>query len=82
MGVSGAHRASLVVDVSLPVLWANPAFRYTVLCELVNKSFGVIYANDGVEMMGHFVSFKWVQFGGYRWTWIFFFVISRKLTLR
>jgi hypothetical protein len=45
-----------VVDISLPVFRENPMFRYTALGKLKDEGFGVINANDGVEVRRHFIA--------------------------
>jgi hypothetical protein len=45
-----------VVDISLPVFGENPMFRYAAFGKLENEGFGVIDANDGVEVRKHFIA--------------------------
>jgi hypothetical protein len=50
VGVPGANRPSLMVDIALPIRRLDPVFGHIGFGELEDRGFCVIYRDDGMEM--------------------------------
>jgi hypothetical protein len=53
MGMAGTNRTGLMMDIALSTFRLNPVFGNVVFGEIQNEGLGVIYVNDGMEMLRH-----------------------------